>query len=138
MKTEKITVNATPQQPKVVEIDIVQPEDKTEERLLCYLLTSHIALMKQRDQMPYELSDQFHIDHHRDGTFIAMSQPSTDETGGYYTPPKPVAIIGIRADGPRFDIIHAAVPEQQPAAMPTPDDTPQPNSDSKDDKTEKK
>ena len=137
METEAITVNVNAQQPDGVEIEIVQPENETEERLLCYLLTSHVDQMKQRNQMPYDLPDQFYIDHQSEGTFVAMAHRPTEETGGFYSQPRPIAIIGIRVDGPRFDIIHAPVPEQQPATMPTPSEPSAPADSQKKDEGKK-
>jgi len=113
MKTEKITVNKTPEQPDGVEIEIVQPESKLEGQLLSYLVTSHLKFLKQDGRFTEKLPDNFNVDHRGQGTFV-INRMVTD--GQYYEQPRPVAIVGIRTMGNRFDLVHAMLPEPTAAA----------------------
>lgn len=114
MKTAKITVNKTAERPEGIEIEIVQPENPVEERLLGYLLHPMLLQLKHDNRVPYELPARFKVEHRGSGTFVASSYGGE---GAYYEPPKPFAIVGIRVAGLTFDIIHAE-PKLAPAAAP--------------------
>lgn len=113
MKTSKIRVNKTPEKPEGVEIDIVVPDGALESRLLGYLLVNAVREAKHDNRIPYKLPAAFTIEHRGEGTFAVMGTPPPPDTaapvrgGGYYQPPKPLAIVGIRAVGQTFELIHA-------------------------------
>ena len=118
MKTDKISINKTVEQPDGVEIEIIQPENKMEEGVLSFLLTGFLRDLKRDGRVSYELPERFRIEHRGNGTFVAFGQSD----GTYYEPPKPLAILGLRHANGRFDLIHAAPAlRQQPAvAQPQP------------------
>ncbi len=126
MKTAKITVNKTAERPEGIEIEIVQPENPVEERLLGYLLHPMLLELKRQNRIPYELPARFKVEHRGSGTFVASSSGGE---GPYYEPPKPFAIVGVRVAGATFDIIHAepkvapvaAAPAAEPAGTPSPE-----------------
>ncbi len=107
MKTEKININKTPQQPQGIEIEVVVPESKIEEKLLSFLLVSFLRDLKQNNRVPYDLPQRFNVDYRGQGTFLASGFP---EQAAYYEPPKPIAILGIRHAAGRFDLVHAGFP----------------------------
>ncbi len=113
MKTAKVKVNKTEQNPEGVEIEIVQPESNLEGRVLAFLLTTAMHQAKSSNRIPYKLPNTFTVEHSAEGTFLVMGNPSPSERatplpgGGYYQPPRPLAIVGIRATGNRFDLVHA-------------------------------
>lgn len=115
MKTAKIKINKTKEQPEGVEIEIVQPDSNFEGRVLGSLLVNSLREAQRENRIPYKLPAQFHVEHRAEGTFVVMGTPSPKETanplpgGGYYQPPRPLAIVGIRAVGNRFDLIHASL-----------------------------
>lgn len=119
MKTEKITVNKTAERPEGIEIDVVVPETPLEEKLISFLLTAHIRELKQANRLPYDLPQQLIIDHRGKGTFLLSGMV---DQGGYYEPPQPIAIVGLRSIAAKFDLIHAPAirpqPPQQPADAP--------------------
>lgn len=120
MKTAKIHVNKTPEKIEGVEIDIVQPENEMEGRLLSFLITHAIREAKRENRIPYKLPGAFTVDHRGEGTFAVLGTPPPAETaaplagGGYYQPPRPLAIVGIRSMGKGFELIHA---ELNPEAL---------------------
>ena len=113
MKTAKIHVNKTPEKPQGVEIDLVQPEGDLESRLLSYLIMHAVREAKRENRIPYKLPAAFSVEHRGEGTFAVVGTPTPTETaapvagGGYYQPPRALAIVGIRAAGQSFEMIHA-------------------------------
>jgi len=106
MKLDRIRINKTPQQPEGVEIELVKPENPTEENLLAFLLTGYIRDLKHDGRLPYELPDKFGIRHQTEGSFILSGY--YDESR-FYEPPQPLLIIGIQSRQGRFSLIHAAI-----------------------------
>ena len=130
MKTEKISVNKTPDQPDGVEIEIVEPETDLEARVLSYLLPSILRDTKKNGRIEYDLPDGLSVQHQREGTFVVSASSSKDNA--YYALPRPVAIVGLRLAGSQFDIVHAEIksehlqvqqppPSQEPSAPPVPE-----------------
>ena len=119
MKVEKITVNKTSDQPDGIGIQIIQPQSDIQERVLSFLLASAVREAKREGRITYDIPDQITIDHKGQGTFV-ISAMSPD--GGYYQPPQPVAIVGIRVAGNAFDLVHAEVQplSSEPASPPPP------------------
>jgi len=130
MKTQTLNVNKTAEQPNGVEIDIVLPENPTEQRLLGFLLTLYLRDVKREGRVNYELPERFNVSYQGEGRYIAATSPGD---GTYYEPPKPVCLVGLREVGGRFDLIHAPlgpaagqlaagqpVAAQAPAAAETP------------------
>ena len=120
MKTERITVNKTPQQPQGIDIDLVVPESSFEERVIGFLMAGFLRDLKRENRIPYELPAQVKIDYTGKGTFLLTGQ----STGGaFYEPPFPVALVGLRVAGNTFDLVHAepkrATQPAQPAAAPS-------------------
>jgi len=106
MKLERIRINKSPQQPEGIEIELVKPENPTEENLLSFLLTGFLRDLKRDGRLPYELPDKFGVRHQSEGSFILSGY--YDETR-FYEPPQPILIIGIQARQGRFSLIHAAI-----------------------------
>ena len=123
MKTDKITVNKTPEQPDGVEIELVQPEDDLQSSVLSYLLGSAIREAGRNGRLNFELPEQFTVRHRSEGTFVITTASGGDSQ--LYEPPRPIAILGIAARGQRFDLIHAELkPENfqnQPVTPPAHD-----------------
>jgi hypothetical protein len=123
MKTDKITVNKTPELPDGVDINIVQPEDDLQSGVLSYLLGSAIREADRNGKLNFELPERFNVRHRSDGTFVITTASGGDSP--LYEPPRPIAIIGIAAKGRRFDLIHAELkPENfqnQPVTPPAQD-----------------
>ena len=120
MKTDQVRINKTPEQPDGVEIELVQPESDVEGRLLAYLLGAFMREATRQERVPYELPEQFEIQHRSEGTFVLTSQAGAN-SGGYYQQAKPLAIMGIRVVGNTFDVIHASADQLQ-APKPQPPD----------------
>lgn len=116
MKTDKISINKTAEQPDGMEIEIVQPENKLEEGALCFLMVGFLRDLKREDKVKYDLPERFRIEHRGNGTFVAFGQAD----GTYYEPPKPLAVLGLRHVNGRFDLIHAAPVLRQQQAAPAP------------------
>ena len=106
MKTDRIRINKSPQQPEGIEIELVKPENPTEENLLCFLLTGYIRDLKRDGRLPYELPDKFGVRHQSEGSFILSGY--YDESR-FYEPPQPLLVIGIQVRQGRFSLIHAAI-----------------------------
>ena len=115
MKIDKITVNRSEQKPDGLEIEIVKPEGELQGRVLSYLLASHIREAKRAGNIPYELPDQFTVEHKGEGTFVVSGNVGGGE---YYHPPRPLAIVGIQTTGNRFEMIHAQIKPDDPAPPP--------------------
>ncbi len=137
MKTDKIKVNKTPQQPDGIEIELIQPENPMEERLLSFLIQPFLVNLKRENRIPYDLPARFEVQHRGSGTFLATGY---FESGTYYEPPRPIAIVGLRVAGNGFDLIHAdanpkpagaavapATTQPAAAALPPASETPQQN-----------
>ncbi len=118
MKTDKIRINKNAENPEGVEVEIVQPETELEERVLSFALAGTLRELKRANLIQYDLPEQFKVEHRKDGTFLASAFPES----GYYEPARPIAVLGLRNIGNRFDLIHAPVPArpaaQQQAAQP--------------------
>jgi len=120
MKTAKIRVNKTAEKPEGVEIEIVQPETAFEGRVIGFLLSHAVREAKHDNRIPYKLPAAFTIEHRGEGTFVVLGTPPPPQTavpvqgGGYYQPPRPLAIVGLRVLGQNFELIHA---ELNPEAL---------------------
>ena len=121
MKTDRIRINKSPQQPEGIEIELVKPENPTEENLLSFLLTGYLRDLKRDGRLPYELPDKFGVRHQSEGSFVLSGY--YDESK-FYEPPQPILIIGIQVRQGRFSLIHAAIQArargepQAPSAQP--------------------
>ncbi len=114
MKTETITVNKTEENPDGLKLDVVIPTTPMEENLLIFFLKSHLKQAKAADQVPYELPENFMLKYQKEGTFLVSNFPSEDMSGTqYYQNPTPIALVGIRTDGARFELIQAELKPQQ-------------------------
>lgn len=128
MKTAKIKVNKTAEQPDGVEIEVVQPEGEIEERLLIFTLRQLLQTAKEKDRLNFDLPEGFQVLHQREGSFVVagFGGQQQGEQPGYYQPPAPVAVVGLRTVGNQFDMIHAAVdPEQLKAQQQAQQQQPQ-------------
>lgn len=113
MKTEKVSVNRTKEAPNGVEIEIIKPENELEARAMAFLLGSFVREAKTAGRIPYEMSTKARVQHQADGTFIAVGATQDQ----FYEPDRALAIVGLRAAGPTFDLIHAQItPEMLKAA----------------------
>jgi len=115
MKTEKITINKSAQQPAGVEIDIVIPDGKLEEQLIGFMISLYLRDLKHAGRINYELPDQFTVDYRGEGRYVASV---VGGVGPYYEPPRPVCLVGLRVADGRFDLIHAPLAAPQAAAAP--------------------
>lgn len=106
MKTERITVNKTPDRPDGVKIELIQPETELEANLLTFLLPAKLREAKQAGRLQFVLPDKFHLEHKKDGTFVVSGILGQSQ---YYQPPRPLAIVGLHKVGAGFDIVHAAI-----------------------------
>ena len=120
MKTTKIAVNKSEQQPEGVEIEVVEPENPLEERVLAYLLTGFVRDTKVRGVLKLDLPEQFRVGYEREGSFVLASGPATPDLGGdvhtYYTPSKPLAVMAIHTIGDRLDVVYGQITPQKPDA----------------------
>jgi hypothetical protein len=114
MKTSKLTINRTPQQPDGVEIDIVQPENPTEQHLLCFLLDGFLRHQVRSGRVVLDLPERFTIEYQGDGGFMVQSMPQANTSYPYYQPPATVTVLLIRQIGTRFDVIYSS--RQDPLA----------------------
>jgi hypothetical protein len=117
MKTDRIRINKTPQLPEGIEVELVKPENPTEEGLLAFLMTGFIRDLKRDGRLPYELPERFGVRHQADGSFILSGY--YDESK-FYEPPTPILIIGVQVRQGKFNLIHAPIQargrgQQQPA-----------------------
>jgi hypothetical protein len=119
MKTEKIRINKTPDNPEGTELEVVFAENRLEERLLSFLMNVYVREMKRENLIPYEIPNGASVDYRGGGTFVLSGFLNE---GNLYEPPRPIAIFGIRPVDNRFDLIHAPVPQQprtpQPVTQP--------------------
>lgn len=115
MKTAKISVNKTAEKPEGVEIDIVQPEGELEKRFMMFTLRHLLQTAKREDRLNFDLPEGFQVMHQREGSFVVAGFRSSEDQqqAGYYQPPAPIAVVGLRTAGNNFDMIHAAVDVDQ-------------------------
>lgn len=114
MKTDKISVNKTAENPEGVEIDIVQPETDIEQRFMVFSLRHLLQAAKREGRLNFDLPEGFQVLHQRDGSFVVAGFRATeDQQAGYYQPPTPIAVVGLRTVGNNFDMIHAPVDPEQ-------------------------
>ena len=106
MKLDRIRINKSPQQPEGIEIELVKPENPTEENLLAFLLTGYIRDLKRDGRLPYELPDKFGVRHQAEGSFILSGYFDQSK---FYEPPQPILIVGIQIRQGRFSLIHAPI-----------------------------
>ena len=106
MKLDRIRINKSPQQPEGIEIELVKPENPTEENLLAFLLTGYIRDLKRDGRLPYELPDKFGVRHQAEGSFILSGYFDQSK---FYEPPQPILIVGIQIRQGRFSLIHASI-----------------------------
>ena len=112
MKTAKIHVNKTEKNPDGLPIEIVQPENQLEERMLTFTLRQLLQTASKDNRLSFELPEGFQVMHQQEGSFLVTGFSGGEqakEQGSYYQPPKPVAVVGLRTVGNNFDMIHAAV-----------------------------
>jgi hypothetical protein len=121
MKLDRIRINKSPQQPEGIEIELVKPENPTEENLLAFLLTGYIKDLNHDGRLPYDLPKKFGVRHQSEGSFILSGY--VDE-GKFYEPPLPLLIVGIQSRQGRFSLIHAPIQArargEQKAIEPSP------------------
>ena len=115
MKTDKIRVNRTNENPEGIEVDIVQPESPLETKVMEYLLTAFIQHARSSKGLPYDLPADLRVEHQTAGSFAAIGAAKTDSP--YYQPPRPLAVMALRQVANGFDVIHAEIktPEAPPA-----------------------
>lgn len=113
MKLQKIAVNRSAERPEGVEIEIVQPESPLESRVLSFLLPGLVRDADRNGRMAFKVPDQFTIEHRGEGTFVLRR---VGGEGGFYELPRPMAVLGIRAVGHRFDLVHAELKPRPDAA----------------------
>ncbi|MEX2673488.1 MAG: hypothetical protein WD294_15420 [Phycisphaeraceae bacterium] len=119
MKTAKISVNKTADQPEGVEIEIVQPENPLEERFLGFSVRQLLQAARDGERLGFDLPEGFQVMHQREGSYVIAGfsgkKPAEGEKAepSYYQPPVPLAVVGLRVVGNQFDLIHAAVDAEQ-------------------------
>ncbi|MGE5609368.1 MAG: hypothetical protein ACM359_08945 [Bacillota bacterium] len=123
MKTQRITVNKTPDQPAGQEIDVVVPDVMMEERLLSFALTMFLRDLKRENRIDLDLPKRMDVVYQTEGRFIVRA---LGENASYYEPPRPLALVGLRWTNGRFDLIHAPLVLTKQAAQPQ---TAQPQAD---------
>src|SRR4051812_41854910 len=111
MKLDRIRINKSTETPEGLEIELVKPENPTEENLLAFLLTGYMRDLKRDGRLPYELPERFGVRHQAEGSFILSGY--YDETK-FYEPPAPLLIIAIQARQGRFNLIHAPIQARSP------------------------
>lgn len=116
MKTQKITVNKTPEQPAGQEIEVVVPEVQMEERLLSFVLTMFLRELKRENRIDLDLPTRMDVVYQTEGRFIART---LGENPSFYEPPRPIALVGLRWTNGRFDLIHAPLGPANPATQPS-------------------
>ncbi|HEV8292540.1 MAG TPA: hypothetical protein VGP94_11485 [Tepidisphaeraceae bacterium] len=116
MKLDRIRINKSPQQPEGIEIELVKPENPTEENLLAFLLSGYIRDLKREGRLPYELPEKFGVRHQSEGSFILSGY--YDESR-FYEPPQPLLIIGIQSRQGRFSLIHASIQARSRGEQPS-------------------
>jgi hypothetical protein len=117
MKLDRIRINKSPQQPEGVEIELVKPENSTEENLLAFLLTSYIRDLKHDNRLPYDLPEKFGVRYQSEGTFILSGYYDQSQ---YYEPPAPILIVGLQSRQGRFSLIHAPIQARSRGEQKTP------------------
>ena len=113
MKTATIHVNKTSEKPEGVPVEIVQPEGELDERLLTFTLRQMLETGRREEKLSFELPSSYQVQHQQDGSFVVAgfggAEGGGDQQDAYYQPPRPLAVIGLRAIGKQFDMIHAAI-----------------------------
>ena len=124
MKTIKINVNKTEEQPEGIEIEVVEPDNDLEKRVLGFLLTGFVRDTKSRGVLKLDLPDNFAVSYEREGSFIVADGPRTPNLGGkvhtYYTPSKPLAVMAIHSVGGRLDVVYGELGKRKPGAPAAP------------------
>ena len=120
MKTIKISVNKSEQQPEGIEIEVVEPENDLEKQVMSFLLSGFVRDTKNRGVLKLELPDQFNVSHEREGSFVLSSGPASPNLSGdvhtYYKPPQPLAVLAIHTVGGRLDVVYGQIGGDRPAA----------------------
>ena len=120
MKTIKIRVNKSEEQPDGIEIEVVEPENSLEERVLGFLLTGFVRDTRSRGILKLDLPEQFAVSYEREGSFILSQGPSSPNLAGqvhtYYSPSKPLAVLAIHAVGGRLDVVYGELGKRQAGA----------------------
>lgn len=124
MKTTKVAVNKSADRPDGIEIEVVEPENNLEQRVLSYLLTGYVHNARKGGSLKVDLPEQFTIEYQREGSFVLFAGPQGPKTEGgqttYYQPQTPKAVLAIHAVGNRFDVVYGEVGKKPQQAAPTP------------------
>jgi hypothetical protein len=130
MKTDKIRVNKSEQQPEGIELEIVIPESDFETQLLTFTIRGYMEAGRTGKKLPYELPAGYAIEHQSGGSFIVTGHVPQGESA-YYQPPRPIAVVGVRRVPGGFDIIHAdlapALKQAAQASAVKTDEAPKPD-----------
>ena len=123
MKPTKVAVNKSAERPDGIEIEVIEPENNLEQRVLSYLLTGFVNNAKNQGNLRIDLPGSFTIEYQREGSFVLYGGPQTPSVSGsqatYYQPQQPKAVLAIHAVGNRFDVVYGAVGTgQKPAEEP--------------------
>lgn len=116
MKTRKIFVNRTPQQPQGVPLEVVEPQGDLDARVLSFLLSATLREIKRSGKLEYDLPDFFTVEYTKDGSFV-VSKPAGLNSKGIYEKARPIAVLGIRMHERGIDIVHAALKVAPPATI---------------------
>lgn len=108
MKTRRIAVNKTAEKPGGVEIEIVEPENLVEQRVLSFLLSAAIREIKRTGNMGYSLPDNLVVEYSKEGSFVVQSPAGTAGVG-FYQAGRPLAVVGVHVNGQRIDLVHAEI-----------------------------
>ena len=119
MKTIKICVNKTEEQPEGIEIEVVEPENDLEKGVLGFLLTGFVRDSSSRGILKLELPAQFNVSYEREGSFLLNEGPSVPNLSGnvhtYYQPSKPLAVLAVHCVGGRLDVVYGEIAKRAPA-----------------------
>jgi hypothetical protein len=120
MRTVRITVNKTPQQPQGIELDLIEPEGTLESGVLAHLLGGYLQHASKTGQFALELPPRFTIEHKGQGSFVLFSAPEATRTAdpqtGYYSPAKALAVVGLRSVGRQFELVYRDLRQAAPAS----------------------
>ena len=75
MRTIKITVNKSEDKPEGIEIEVIEPADNQEQRVLAFLLTGYIRDTASRGILKLDLPEQFSVSYEREGSFVVNAGP---------------------------------------------------------------
>ena len=120
MKTIKICVNKTEEQPEGIEIEVVEPDNDLEKGVLGFLLAGFVRDSSSRGILKLDLPEQFNVTYEREGSFLLNEGPSSPNLSGnvhtYYQPSKPLAVLAVHCVGGRLDVVYGEIARREPAA----------------------